>query len=52
LIFNDIIGGKSTLQNVPNDCIICLVILIVILVSIPVSLDIYGYFKEKRKEQL
>jgi len=50
LIFNDIVGGKSTLQNVPGDSITCLIILIVILVSIPVSLDIYGYYKEKRKK--
>jgi signal peptidase len=52
LIFNDIIGGKSTLQNVPGDSITCLIILIVVLVSIPISLDVYGYFKEKRKQQL
>jgi len=51
LIFNDIIGGKNTLQNVPSDSLICLVILIVILVSIPVSLDVYGYFKQKKKQQ-
>jgi len=51
LIFNDIIGGKSTLQNVPGDSITCLIILIVILVSIPISLDVYGYIKEKRKTQ-
>jgi len=50
LIFNDIIGGKSTLQNVPGDSITCLIILIVVLVSIPISLDVYGYFKEKRKQ--
>lgn len=51
LIFNDIIGGKSTLQNVPSDSITCLIILIVILVSIPISLDVYGYFKQKKKQQ-
>ena len=50
LIFNDIVGGKSTLQNVPGDSLTCLVILIVVLISIPVSLDIYSYFKEKKQE--
>ncbi len=52
LIFNDIIGGKSTLQNVPGDSIICLIILIVVIVSIPISFDVYGYFKEKKKQSL
>jgi signal peptidase len=52
LIFNDIISGKSTLQNVPSDSITCLIILIVILVSIPITLDVYGYFKEKKKKQI
>ncbi|OGS40328.1 MAG: signal peptidase I [Euryarchaeota archaeon RBG_13_31_8] len=52
LIFNDIVGGKSTLQNVPGDSITCLIILIVVLVSIPISLDVYGYFKEKKEEEL
>jgi len=32
LIFNDIVGGKSTLQNVPGDSLTCLVILIVVLI--------------------
>jgi signal peptidase len=49
LLFNDIISGKSTLGNVPQDCIISLIILIVILISIPISLDLYGYFKDKKK---
>jgi len=52
LIFNDIIGGKSTLQNVPSDSITCLIILIVVIVSIPISFDVYGYFKEKKKQSL
>lgn len=51
LIFNDIIGGKSTVQNVPSDCIICLIILIIILVSIPVSLDVYSYIKQKKQQK-
>jgi len=49
LLFNDITSGKSTLGNVPQDCIICLIILIVILISIPISLDLYGYYKDKKK---
>jgi len=52
LVFNDIVGGKSTLQNVPGDSITCLIILIVVIVSIPISLDVYGYIKQKRKQQL
>jgi signal peptidase len=52
LLFNDIVGGKSTVGNVPSDCIICLILLIIILISIPIALDLYGYFKEKKKQQL
>ncbi|KYK24218.1 signal peptidase I [Thermoplasmatales archaeon SG8-52-4] len=51
LLFNDIIGGKSTVGNVPSDCIICLVILIIILISIPISLDLYSYYKEKKESE-
>jgi signal peptidase len=51
LLFNDITSGKGTLGNVPQDSITCLIVLIVILVSIPVSLDLYGYFKDKKKQQ-
>lgn len=49
LFFNDVFGGKDTLKNVHGDSIQCLVILIVILVSIPIGLDIYGYFKDKKE---
>lgn len=52
LLFNDITSGKNTLGNVPQDCIICLIILIIVLISIPISLDLYGYYKEKKKQQL
>jgi signal peptidase len=55
LLFNDIISGsffdnnqQPTVYNVPEDSIICLIILIVVLVSIPVSLDVYDYFKKKK----
>ena len=51
LFFNDIISGKNTLGNVPGDCLQCLVILIVVLVSIPVGLDIVSYYKGKKKKK-
>ena len=51
LLFNDIIGGKNTVGNVPTDSLICLVLLIAILISIPVSLDLYSYFKERKEEE-
>ena len=54
LLFNDVIGGsfwssheRPTVYNVPGDCIICLVVLVGVLVSIPLSLDIYDYYKRK-----
>jgi len=52
LLFNDITSGKSTLGNVPQDSIICLIILIAVLVSIPLSLDLISYYKEKKKGQV
>lgn len=51
LLFNDITSGKNTLGNVPQDSIICLIILIAILISIPISLDLYSYYKEKKKQE-
>ena len=50
LLFNDLLNGKNKVSNVPSDCITCLVLLIIILISIPISLDVYSYFKEKREE--
>ncbi len=57
LLFNDIISGsfwndrqESTVYNVPSDCISCLIILIVVLISIPVTLDIYDYYRRNRHE--
>ena len=38
--------------NVPSDSIICLVILIAVVISIPVSLDFYSYYREKKKQQM
>ncbi len=58
LFFEDVTNGhlsdsQSTVKNVHQDSLICLAILIAILVSIPISLDLYDYFKhkEKRKQQ-
>ena len=50
LFFNDITSGGSTVGNVPGDSIACLIVVIVILISIPVSLDFYDYYKNKKKE--
>jgi signal peptidase len=50
LFFNDIVSGEeSTVSNVPSDSLVCLVIFIGVLISIPVSLDIYGYIKSKKE---
>lgn len=51
LLFNDITGGKNTVGNVPGDSIFCLVLLIIILISIPISLDLYGWYKEKKNNK-
>ena len=55
LLFNDLVEGsfwddskEITVYNVPSDSIICLIILIIILISIPISLDVYDYYKKKR----
>jgi len=54
LLFDDIITGKlftpqATIYNVSEDCIFMLIIVIAILISIPVSLDIYDWYKSKNK---
>ena len=51
LLFNDIIGGKNTVGNVPSDSISCLVILLEFLIFIPISLDARSHYKSL-KEQL
>ncbi len=51
LFFNDLTSGKNTVGNVPTDCIMCLVILVFILVMVPVSLDLYDYYKSKKGEE-
>jgi signal peptidase len=59
LFFNDLASGSFwngkkdvTINNVQSDCVTCLIILIVVLVSIPVSLDLYDYYKTKKKQKL
>ena len=55
LLFNDIISGsfwnknEITVYNVPSDSIICLIILILIIISIPIILDIYEFRKKNNK---
>ncbi len=56
LLFNDLVTGgfwseseEITVYNVPSDCIICLVVLIAALISIPISLDAYDYYKKKSR---
>jgi signal peptidase len=52
LFFNDITSGKNTVGNVPGDSLLCLAILIIFLISIPVSMDIYSYYKDKKKNNI
>jgi len=59
LFFNDLMGGsfwdgtkEVTVVNVNSDCIICLTILLAVLISIPVILDVYDYYRTKKKQQL
>lgn len=57
LFFNDLMSGsffdskEITVYNVPSDSLICLVILIAVLISIPIILDFYDYYKSKKKQQ-
>ena len=51
LFFEDLINGKNTVGNVHEDSLICLVIVIVILISIPIILDIKDYLMEKKKQE-
>jgi signal peptidase len=50
LLFNDLTTNDNTLSNVPQDSVYCFIILIAFLISIPVSMDIYGYYKEKKQK--
>jgi len=58
LFFNDLTNGRftgdgdgksPTVNNVPEDCLVCLFILIAILISIPISLDLYDYYRGKNR---
>jgi signal peptidase len=49
LFFEDVLHGKNTVGNVHQDSIICLVIVIAILISIPIILDVYDYLKKRKK---
>ena len=52
LIFNDLTtDGEDNLDYVPQDCLTCFVIVIIILISIPLSLDIFSYLKEKKQKK-
>lgn len=51
LLFEDVLHGKQTRHNVHTDSWIMLGVVIVVLVSIPVSFDVYDYLKEKKKQQ-
>jgi signal peptidase len=51
LLFNDIIGSKNTIGNVPTDSISCLILLLEFLIFIPISLDAKSHYKYK-KDQL
>lgn len=58
LLFNDLVSGsfwdekkETTVNNVPSDCIICLIILIAFLISIPIILDVLDYYKLKKRKQ-
>lgn len=58
LLFNDLISGsfwekskQPTVYNVPSDCVFCLVFLIIVLVSIPILLDIYEYYRNRNTPQ-
>jgi len=57
LFFNDLTNGRfgeggtkpPTVYNVAGDSLVCLFILIAILISIPVGLDLYDYYREKNR---
>lgn len=58
LFFNDLTSGgfwnddvDVTIYNVPSDSFTCLIILIVVLISIPIVLDFYDYYRLKKKSE-
>jgi signal peptidase len=59
LLFNDIINGAfwnnmiaPTVYNVPQDSMICLVLLISVLISIPVSMDVYEWYQKEQRHRI
>jgi len=58
LFFNDLADGslwnknvETTVTNVQPDCVVCLVILLAVLISIPIILDLYDYYRTKKNQQ-
>lgn len=56
LFFSDLMSGsfwdeekEVTVNNVETDCIICLILLITVLISIPITLDLYSYYRVKKE---
>jgi signal peptidase len=55
LFFEDLLHGhlsddESTVKNVHPDSLICLGIVIALLISIPITLDVYDYLKKKKSK--
>jgi signal peptidase I len=51
MFFNDVVHGGSTVHNVHQDSIICLVVFIAVLISIPIILDVKEYLEAKKKNK-
>jgi len=57
LFFSDLMSGsfwdeekEVTVNNVETDCLICLILLIALLISIPIMLDLYSYYRGKKEQ--
>ena len=57
LFFSDLTSGsfwdeekEVTVNNVETDCLICLILLIAALISIPITLDLYSYYRGKKEQ--
>lgn len=57
LFFSDLMSGsfwdeekEVTVNNVKTDCLICLILLIAVLISIPIALDLYSYYRGKKEQ--
>jgi signal peptidase len=51
LFFEDVLHGKSTVQNVHSDSLTCLGVVLAVLISIPITLDVYDYLRKKRQRE-